>query len=202
MATASDERDMIRLFNAMRKHPSIPVHGPEYHALVPAVIVAAARNSGLSLDERHIRTAVDRGRTVAGGACGFMGACGAALGVGTAFSIILGANPLTPAKRRTLHSVTISVLEEIGALEAARCCQRDSWIALHAAARLSTNTLGVELPASDDAACEQMATNHDCLGSDCPFWPQSSEISTSVVTAGLPGLPVLDRQTPPDGDSI
>ncbi len=192
MATASDERDMIRLFRTIRKHPSIPVHGPEYHALVPAVIVAAARNSGLSIDERHIRTAVERGRTVAGGACGFMGACGAALGVGTAFSIILGANPLTGEERSILHSVTISALQGIGSLKAARCCQRDSLIALQTAAELSLEILGVQLQASDDSVCEQVAINHDCLGSGCPYWPGPDHISTAAVTGRFPGLPVLN----------
>ena len=201
MTTASGERDMIRLFESVRKHPSIPVHGPEYHALVPAVVVAAARNSGLTLDERHIRTAIERGRTVAGGACGFMGACGAALGVGTAFSIVLGANPLTGEKRHIVHSVTISVLKEIGALKAARCCQRDSWIALGAAARLSRDTLGVELTASNDVVCRQMATNHDCLGAECPFWPRSGETPTVVSFGGVEGLPVLGGRMSSDDDS-
>ncbi len=201
MATASDERDMIRLFLTMRQHPSIPVHGPEYHALVPAVIVTAARNSGLSIDERHIRTAVERGRTVAGGACGFMGACGAALGVGTAFSVILGANPLTGAKRSSLHSATIAALQGIGALEAARCCQRDSLIALQTAAELSTTILGMQLEASESVVCEQLAINHDCLGSGCPFWPKPDWISTEEASGRLPGLPVLNGQGPFHHDS-
>ncbi|NOZ93813.1 MAG: methyltransferase domain-containing protein [Acidobacteria bacterium] len=200
IVAASGERDMIRLFEAVREHPSIPVHGPEYHALVPAVIVAAARNSGLSLGERHIRTAVERGRTVAGGACGFMGACGAALGVGAAFSVVLGANPFTGDKRSLLHSVTVSVLQEIGSLEAARCCQRDSWIALRAAARLSMEVLGVELLAPDGTVCGQMASNRNCLGSTCPFWPRRST-TPAAVTGRTSTLPVFTRPLSPDTDS-
>lgn len=200
IATASDEQDMIRLFQTVREHPSIPVHGPEYHALVPAVIVAAARNTGLSLGERHVRTAVERGRTIAGGACGFMGACGAGLGVGVAFSIILGASPFTGNKRSILHSVTIATLEEIGALEGARCCQRDSWIALRIAAKLSSEILGIKLEASDLPVCDQLTNNHNCLGSGCPFWPQMNSISPAAVTGKPPGLPVLNARAPSQSD--
>ncbi len=200
IVTASDERDMIRLFQAVREHPSIPVHGPEYHAVVPAVIVAAARNSGLNLEERHIRTAVERGRTVAGGACGFMGACGAGLGVGAAFSIILGASPYTGDKRSILHSVTISALQEIGSLEAARCCQRDSWTALQIASELSTKVLGLRLEASALPVCDQMAGNHNCFGSGCPFWPKPDHLSPGATAGGLLGLPVLNGQAPSHGD--
>lgn len=200
IVSASEERDMIRLFQAIRKHPSIPVHGPEYHALVPAVIVGAARNSGLNLEERHIRTAVERGRTVAGGACGFMGACGAGLGVGTAFSIILGASPYTGDKRSLLHSVTISALQEIGALEAARCCQRDSWIALRVAAELSVKIIGVRLEASKVPACEQITGNHNCFGPDCPFWSVPNTPSSGAPSEGFFGLPVLNGQASSQGD--
>ncbi len=203
IATASSERDLLRLFQQVRAHPSIPVHGPEYHALVPAVIVAAARNSGLNLDERHIRTAIDRGRTVAGGACGFMGACGAALGVGAAFSVILGANPYTGDKRRLLHKVTIGILEEIGRLEAARCCQRDSWIALRAAAALSEEVLGVRLEAREELVCEQFRTNRDCLGASCPFWPRRREEHGAGMGMGLPAvsLPVAGPRNGSHGKS-
>lgn len=175
MVGASEERDMIRLFELVRRHPSIPVHGPEYHALVPAVIVGAARNSGLRLEKRHIQTAVERGRTIAGGACGFLGACGAALGVGAAFSVILGASPLTGDKRSLLHQATIATLQEIGSMDAARCCQRDSWIALQTAARLSGNIIGVALEASGERFCEQRSFNRNCFGSRCPFWPGSED---------------------------
>jgi hypothetical protein len=27
-------------------HPLVPMHGPEHHAMVPAVIIAAVRNAG------------------------------------------------------------------------------------------------------------------------------------------------------------
>jgi len=199
MVTASEERDMIRLFETVRKHPSIPVHGPEYHALVPAVIVAAARNSGLQIDAQHIRTAVERGRTIAGGACGFLGACGAALGVGAAFSVILGANPLTGEKRSLLHSVTIAALQEIGSMAAARCCQRDSWIALQTAARVSQDLIGTVLEASGERFCEQRSFNQNCYGSRCPFWP--GQESRSGLEKQLSTLPTFGPRNRIEGDT-
>ncbi|MCH5372876.1 MAG: DUF5714 domain-containing protein, partial [Planctomycetes bacterium] len=52
-------------------------HYPGY-PLVPGVILSTYRNLGGEVDPLQIIAAVDRGALVPGGACGFMGSCGAA----------------------------------------------------------------------------------------------------------------------------
>lgn len=167
----SRETDMVALMCRIREHPSVAIHGPEHHMLVPAVIVTAARNAGLEIGEQHLETAIMRGRTIAGGACAFMGACGAAIGVGTAFSAILGANPYQGDQRRTVQQVVGRALARIASLEAARCCQRDCWLALQEASASSQETLGVQLPAAEALVCTQIAENRECLGAACPLFP-------------------------------
>ncbi len=67
----TDETDMIALMAQIRRHPSVPVHGPGHHALVPGVILSTYRNLGGELSDALIRTGIRRGAQVAGGACGF-----------------------------------------------------------------------------------------------------------------------------------
>ncbi|NDY42917.1 methyltransferase domain-containing protein [Dissulfurirhabdus thermomarina] len=164
------ETDMVRLLETVRRHPAVPVHGPEHHFIVPAVVTATYRNLGGELDEAAIGTAIARGREVPGGSCGFWGGCGAAIGVGIGFGVILESTPLTPAPRRDLQRVVADVLREIGEREAARCCQRESWIALRKAAELSRGLLPVPLRAEHRLACRQRRLNRECLGEDCPLW--------------------------------
>jgi hypothetical protein len=166
----SAETDLISLFQKIRKHEAIPLHGPVHHALVPGIILATYRNLGGGLSEAQIQSGIHRGAKIPGGACGFMGACGAAVGVGIAFSVILEANPLTPAGRRTAQEATSAVLAEIAKLEAARCCQRECFVALETAAELSTTMLPVALQAADTIACEQVELNDECLGPACPLY--------------------------------
>jgi hypothetical protein len=90
--------------------------------------------------------------------------------VGIAFSVILEANPLAPAGRRTAQEATSAVLAEIAKLEAARCCQRECFVALETAAELSTTMLPVALQAADTIACEQVELNDECLGPACPLY--------------------------------
>ncbi len=97
---ATEETDLIALMDEIRRHPAITCHGPEHHVLVPAVILTAYRNLGGGVTPEMFETALARGQAVPGGACGFMGVCGAAAGVGIAFSLLLGANPEKPARRR------------------------------------------------------------------------------------------------------
>lgn len=111
----------------IRSHPSFPIHGPEHHALVPAVILTALRNSGAPVTDEQILTAIQRGQSVAGGACAFFGVCGAAAGADIAVSILTGATSLDGKKHRFVQQMTRSILGDIAAYDATRCCQRDSW---------------------------------------------------------------------------
>jgi len=100
---------------------------------------------------------------------------GAAVGVGIAFSLILEASPLTPGRRQTVQSVTQSALSEISSLKAARCCQRDSWLALTEAVTLSRRYLPISLEANFPMNCEQRHRNKECMGTACPLYRQQRE---------------------------
>jgi len=168
----SHYRDVIGLFKKIRSHPAVPMHGPEYHSLVPAVILSVYRNLGGKISESDILTAIERGTTVAGGACAFLGICGAASGVGIAFSVILKSNPYTARERQIVQQATHHVLEKIAAYKAPRCCQRDCWIGLTAAAELSERYFPVVIRADEPLVCGQSELNKECIRHRCPLWEQ------------------------------
>lgn len=168
---AATETDPITLFQEIRQHPSIPLHGPQYHALVPGVLLASLRNAGQPVTEEQLRSAIQRGGEISGGSCGFMGICGAATGTGIAFSVLLEATPLKAAARQSVQRVVQRVLAEIARYEAARCCQRDCWIALRSGMTIASELWNLELPKIEPFACSQMARNTECLGVECPLWP-------------------------------
>jgi len=171
LCTTSGVSDPIQLMKEIRRHPSIPLHGPQYHALVPGVLLAGLRAAGHPVTTEQLFAAIRRGGEVGGGSCGFMGICGAATGTGIAFSVLLEATPLKAARRQTVQQVVQQVLAEIAGYEAARCCQRDCWIALRTGMRLAAELFSLKLPAVEPFCCTQMARNHECLGLDCPLWP-------------------------------
>ena len=183
----SAERDMVALLRRIREHPDIPLHGPEHHALVPAVIVTACRNAGGDVADVDIPRAIQRGATIAGGSCAFLGICGAASGVGTAFSLLLGANPLKGSERQAAQRATLRALAEIARVRAARCCQRDCYLALRVAAQLSKDLLPIPLTADAPLPCTQHAQNADCIGRACPLWPQAQASSSSCCAAETGG---------------
>jgi len=166
----SGETDMLALMQQIRRHPAIAMHGPEHHGMVPAVILTTYRNlGGAGVDDEAIRAVIQRGLRVPGGYCGYAGTCGAATGVGVAFARLLGSSPVKADERGTVLGVTATVLSELAALGAARCCQRDAWVALRRAAGLSASLLPVELQARADWRCEQWPLNRQCLGERCPL---------------------------------
>jgi hypothetical protein len=136
--------------------------------MVPAIILATYRNLGGAVTDEMIQTALQRGMSVAGGACGFLGACGAAQGVGIAFGILVGSNPIKARERQITQAVTARVLDKIASIEAGRCCQRDCWVALKEAASLSSSYLPRTLYADARLTCRQMDANDECILADCP----------------------------------
>ena len=170
LCRTTDETDMIVLMQAIRQHPSVPTHGPEHHGLVPGVILATYRNLGGSVTDDMLATGIRRGAAVTGGACAFTGSCGAAQGVGVALSILLDANPLTPIQRQRVMQAVNAVAADIAANPAARCCQRDIWLALRRSAVLSRDLLPIPLRADRSVSCTQFNMNPDCLLETCPLW--------------------------------
>ncbi|MEA1923330.1 MAG: DUF5714 domain-containing protein [Pseudomonadota bacterium] len=169
----STETALGTLLNRIRQHPSIPTHGPEHHALIPGIILSTYRNLGGQITDEQIKAGIKRGAKLPGGACGFMGVCGAAMGVGTAFSIILNSTPMQGRARRLSQAATHSCLGKIIENEAARCCQRESWLSLEEATRLSATMLPVELETGPLPICEQFAQNPTCIKKECPLFPGS-----------------------------
>lgn len=176
------ETDMIRLLQEIRSHACIPMHGPEHHAIVPGIILATYRNLGGNVTEDEIFAGIERGALIPGGSCAFMGACGAAVGVGIAFSIILGSNPLTPGPRQNVQGVVSAVISRLAGHRAARCCQRDCFLVLREAARLSRDYLSLSLKAGEQIPCTQHEENTECIKSGCPLYPViPREIQTIIL---------------------
>lgn len=176
----SRETDAATLMQTIRSHPRFPMHGPEHHSLVPAVILAALRNGGERVTEAQIKEAVERGRTIAGGACALLGACGAAIGVGIALSLLTGADPLHGDTRMIAQQATWAALGEIAAMSAPRCCQRESWLALMTASGLVREVTGGSLAVSH-IRCAQSAQNRECIRESCPLWSPSEEQGVDVA---------------------
>ncbi len=174
ICTHTDERDMIDLFNLLRRHQSFPIHGPEHHFAVPGVITAVFRNLGGNITDKEITTAIDRGRAVPGGACAFWGTCGAAVGAGIAFGIILKSTPLAPNARQIVQQVSEAIIHDLNQIPAARCCQREVWTTLKTAARLSQIHLPLTLKAQGSVQCRQQGRNKECIHKDCPYFKVST----------------------------
>ncbi len=172
----SGQADPVALMQTIRAHPLFPVHGPEHHALLPAVILAALRNRGAAVTDEQIETAIQRGGSLPGGACAFLGICGAAAGVGVAVSLLLAATPYQGAGRQAAMQAVLAALSRIAAFEAPRCCQRECWLALCAAAESVRAATGICLPV-EPFACTQFNQNKECIHQQCPLWPAGAQKS-------------------------
>lgn len=166
----SPERDMITLLNRIRQHPAMPVHGPEHHFVLPGVVLSAYRNCGGHVTDQDVITAINRGREVPGGTCAFWGTCGAVTGAGIALALIMKANPLKALERQIVQQAAASMIREISAVPAARCCQRESWTVLRMLPDLLDELFSIKVTATGDTQCRQVRLNKECAGKACPYF--------------------------------
>lgn len=166
----SSERDPTVLFLQVCQLDGVHLHGPEHHSMVPCVLLTAYRNCGGKLD---LQTALPegwkRGQKLVGGACGFLGVCGAASGAGIFASIVSGATPLTPRQWAIPQKLTAACLEAMTEIGGPRCCKRTGRIAIECAAQFSGKEFGVPLPCSQPK-CDYSGRNRECIRRRCPFF--------------------------------
>ncbi len=172
--TASKAADPTTVLEQVISHPSVPMHGPEHHVIVPAVIVAAVGNSSYQLPEGAVDKAIERGSKVPGGWCGLYGSCGAAVGAGIAVSVISGATPLT-GKTRTLALAATSQALSRMLDEQPRCCKKASRIAIRSTVDFLRENLGINLPQTGRVRCAYPLRNKECAQQKCPYYSRDQE---------------------------
>jgi hypothetical protein len=155
------------------EHPSISMHGPEHHFLVPAVLLTAYNRvkPGSNLPVQ-LKQARQRAEGVRGGSCGFCGNCGAAVGTGIFISLITGTTPLSKATWQLCNRMTAESLLSIAEHGGPRCCKRDTFLALQSADAFLQKEFDTRLEMPDSITCDFSPRNKECLKEGCPFYNQ------------------------------
>jgi hypothetical protein len=169
---STDSASPAEILEKVMAHPSVPMHGPEHHAMVPAIIIAAVKNAGYPVPEGAVEKAIERGSKVPGGWCGSYGACGAAIGTGIAVSVLTGATPLTGKTRSLANEATAFALGKM-VDGGARCCKRASRNALDAAVEFLKTRLDIKLTRGGKVKCRYVKRNRECIGKDCVYYSKS-----------------------------
>ena len=159
----------VALLETLMDAPFCHMHGPEHHVLVGASLLTAYANAGGTLDLKNaLLEMLRRGGQIPGGACGFWGACGAAVSAGIFVSIALGATPLATDSWGFANQTTARALAAIGAIGGPRCCKRDSYLAIRETVPFIAEKTGVRMELGK-IACRRSAQNSQCIGKRCPF---------------------------------
>lgn len=155
----------------LMNHPSINMHGPEHHYLVPAVLSTAYLNKTHSTDrlENILLEGQKRSRNVLGGFCGFYGACGAGVGCGIYTSLIQESGPMNKEEWGLCNLMTSNALKNISKFGGPRCCKRDTFTAIETAITFTKEHLEVELESLPNLKCTFNKLNKECLTSKCKF---------------------------------
>ena len=162
--------DPIAIIRKMMVMPQCHMHGPEHHIMVGCALLTAYANAGGEIDlPKALKEMVSRGCKVPGGACGFWGACGAAVSTGMFMSIITGSTPLMNEAWGHSNLMTSRSLQKLGEIGGPRCCKRNSYMSILTAIDYVEELTGIRMHRSG-ITCTHMSSNSQCIGGRCPFY--------------------------------
>ena len=162
-------KNPIDIFEKLMSMEFCHMHGPEHHIVVGAALLTAFKNSGGNIDlAKALPEMYSRGRSVPGGACGFWGACGAAVSAGIYFSIATDTTPLSETSWGWSNLMTSRALGKIGEIGGPRCCKRNGYLAITEAVGFTKEHFGVKMELGE-IVCSRSHLNNQCLKERCPF---------------------------------
>ena len=164
----------IEVLETLMSQSFCHMHGPEHHVLVGAALLTAYNNclpDTVKLDmQTSLAEVMSRGRQVPGGACGYMGACGAAISTGIFMSVVTRNTPFSTETWQLCNLCTARALEQVALNGGPRCCKRDSYLSILTAVDFVKEHLGVEME-KPEVRCSRSQINEQCIGKKCPFSP-------------------------------
>lgn len=174
----SMETSPSALLERLMAYPECPAFGPVHHLLVGAALLTCLRNAkgaDREMLEGELRALVQQAASVPGAACARWGICGAAISAGMAYAIANGNAPLSRSGWSENQRMVARIAERIASSGRARCCKRDSRIAVALAAEEFSRAFGVALPAAAPGGpCAVSEQNTVCERGACPFWKRDA----------------------------
>lgn len=166
----STSSDPFVIMNDIFDSDLLRFHDFKHHAAVGCALIAAHRNSGFELDiSPLLDEMVKRGRKVPPGSCGLMGNCGAAVSIGTFYSVMTGTTPYSEKTWSDANLATAQSLIEMAIVGGPRCCKRNSMIALRVGTRIAIEKLGSQMVLGE-MHCDKSEKNKECIKERCPFY--------------------------------
>jgi hypothetical protein len=180
LAEVDMNRDPEAIMDKALSHPSFKFHGPEHHSLVPAAILIAMKNRGITRTDGSpitleiILEGIRRGSKIPGGFCGYAGTCGACVGAGVAVALFVGSTPTKGPERKVAHTATSNALSlSLDGLR--RCCKRATYFGLTAAMNLLRNDYGIDFGEPPEyKSCKYSEQNRDCEETSCPYFKRAA----------------------------
>ncbi len=162
-------KNPIEIIRKMMNMSFCHMHGPEHHIMVGSALLTAYKNAGGAIDlKKSLIEMQARGKKVPGGACGFWGACGAAVSSGMFISIVTGSTPLANKEWGYSNLMTAASLGAIGNVGGPRCCKRNSYLSIIEAVKFAREKLGVSMELGE-IKCIHCSQNNQCIGERCMF---------------------------------
>lgn len=174
---ASTETQPYPLMQQLMQLPDTAMHGPEHHLLLTAALITCYCNekgTRANLPD-WLAEANERSLEVPGGACGFWGICGAAIGSGIYVSIVTEASPFAEDEWKLAGQLTALCAHSVSGQGGPRCCKRDSFLSFTQAADYSNAMLGTHFKVPGRIRCEYYPNNEDCKKTACPFFPKKKQ---------------------------
>ncbi len=171
MLMENESKDPVEMALEVFEIEGLNMNGPEYHSIFPGILVAAYGNVKGNKSHEMVKEAMNRGKMVNGGFCGSHGACGAALGLGIAASVINGATPYSTVERCEANRLVSLALAAISESGGARCCKRDGITAI----KVFKDELGCFEYSGKEYICSQFPDNEVCILARCPYFPGENQ---------------------------
>ena len=168
----------VELMEKAWENESFPMHCPEHHYLVPAVLLAAYR--GLRGDEpgvleRDLELAQERAKNLLAGFCGWYGACGATVGSGVFLSLLTDTSPYSVKTWAQANMLTAKCLEQIAQLGGPRCCKRVCYTSVLTTTQFMKEQFGMDIGSLPKPTCSYSQRNDECRKALCPYYTEGEK---------------------------
>ena len=169
---SSDSANPFQIMELITMHPSVRNRGPEYHIMVPAILLTAYYNAIQQKNElsSQLVEAFKRGEEIPAGSCGFNGLCGAAIGAGIFMSLILHTTPLSLKGWKHRNQLIAGALNLIAAEGDPRCCKRNTYLVIGHTIDIMRKDFNIPMDKSENISCVHVEPNQECKKSKCPFY--------------------------------